>query len=1138
MPDVKKNEKKPEEEPHKSPVNVVPKSTTPEPEQEKLLSLYEKHKLRKCSIRWKNITLKCAGPKCGLISSNHVYVAQIASSTIRPRYIILCERHRDVTAPDIYDYLSQRCGEIISLRKDPIPIDESDAEISEKESLGQTEDKRVRNKALTELPPLRETTKSPVVMASKGGTKRKSSNEDSNSRKKMNVEQTSIDNTGNEENGAEKTVEPESRGRGRKTRSTGPVSSEELVSNNELEGKRPILKKNDTVVENSTSDLEKTPHWSTIFKRNKSSSRNTRRRRGRPFKHSRPTSSASDSVSNDTFPPEPETESPTSAQPEEEGLPDDLPPSSNDDTECQVICVDSDSNEDPPVKPTESANVLLERNCCIPGCKQTTDSIIKVGEAPNFEYLVVCLIHRDCFKNVHGMEPIASSFNKPPKRGEYILEEGEVPPSPPTPEHMLDEETVSNVEKTSSGESYCFPPPINSSPMRGETIPVQRVRPTVLNSKDAVELNGQGQMLVSRKCISMTGPSGVPKSYILEEWGDGSIIYTPAPSGLPLGNCTKEQIAFYKMRQTQAENTDVPRVATQRSEVRAPSLPSTSSQDSQILSRHHIVTNPANPNPHLPIADVSKSELVYIQGQPFLLTSIQGLGGNVQVAKTEQDYSSNLTMQQQQQTASQRRVIKTVTQTPRPGLPPASSSSSRPPPIVIPKISSVTSSNMRTIPQSRTSSSFASKNSSSIKGGSPFVPRQLGRPQTQQLKQTIQSNIHNRVGSLSLPKNLSVRLMNKQQLQDNSQVETIVSDIDSSNDATEPEQILSDPVPIALTRVLGQGPAQSLQITQKTLQKPGNSGRLPQKPTANNQNILFSFVQNADGSAKLTPSPVQQRSLYTPQTARSSNLPQKSTPAPTTMSQKHKIVPPILDNSQVRVVLPKQIAPTSKSFTPIPISMKSYTARPGPASVSHKRPIQKMTLSAPRSVGRPPSGAKPPIKIIQEKRKSESPPPVRVTRHSSQTTPPKRAPELKATSSSETSNVIKIINLNKDTTIRKVVNDDINRLTTTRGSPFSLPVTTIAAVEDDEDDFDVDIDGSDSSFSDTQNSTVPLQNDSEDPSDPLSVKTVATIDLDECDPLGEHESEAPVSRTTSSSSGSGISRRGSLPFPSSIRKRQ
>lgn len=98
-------------------------------------SLYEEYKLRKCSVRWKNITLKCAGPKCGLIDSNHVYVAQIASGTFRPRYILLCKRHRDVTNPEVYDHLSQRLGNIISLRKDPINLEESESEMSDKETL-------------------------------------------------------------------------------------------------------------------------------------------------------------------------------------------------------------------------------------------------------------------------------------------------------------------------------------------------------------------------------------------------------------------------------------------------------------------------------------------------------------------------------------------------------------------------------------------------------------------------------------------------------------------------------------------------------------------------------------------------------------------------------------------------------------------------------------------------------------------------------------------------------------------------------------------------------------------------------------------------------------------------------------------
>lgn len=85
---------------------------------------------------------------------------------------------------------------------------------------------------------------------------------------------------------------------------------------------------------------------------------------------------------------------------------------------------------------------------------------------------------------------------------------------------------------------------------KSDTIPLKRIRPTVLNSNNSVELNAQGYMLVSRKCIS--------QGYIMEQWTDGSVNYTPAPTGLPLGNCTEAQIALYKLRNDQAENSVAP----------------------------------------------------------------------------------------------------------------------------------------------------------------------------------------------------------------------------------------------------------------------------------------------------------------------------------------------------------------------------------------------------------------------------------------------------------------------------------------------------------------------------------------------------------------------------------------------------
>ncbi|XP_063703586.1 uncharacterized protein LOC134833254 isoform X2 [Culicoides brevitarsis] len=257
--------------------------------------------------------------------------------------------------------------------------------------------------------------------------------------------------------------------------------------------------------------------------------------------------------------------------------------------EPEVICLeDSDSDDEKSLKKPKDDGIA---QCCIPGCKSSSvHSIITVGESPNFEHLTVCLHHRDCFKNIHAVKPIEIHPNEKSKYGNYVLEEGEVPPSPEkSPERILPTSTIV------------------ASPSRIiEPIPVQRVRPTVSVS-NTIEVNAQGHTLISRKCT--TNPSGSSELFVLEEWSDGSKIYTPAPPGLPLGKCTKEQIAFYKARIPPSSSTSI--------------IPTVIPDNNEILSARHIVPSVA---PTLPIADISKSELVYIGGKPYLLTGVQGLG--------------------------------------------------------------------------------------------------------------------------------------------------------------------------------------------------------------------------------------------------------------------------------------------------------------------------------------------------------------------------------------------------------------------------------------------------------------------------------------------------------------------------------
>lgn len=67
-----------------------------------------------------------------------------------------------------------------------------------------------------------------------------------------------------------------------------------------------------------------------------------------------------------------------------------------------------------------------------------------------------------------------------------------------------------------------------------------------------------------------------------------------------------------------------------------------------------------------------------------------------------------------------------------------------------------------------------------------------------------------------MPRNVSVTLMDKQQPQQTSHEESILSDV--SHELAEPEEILSDPIPMMLTRV-DQGPLQNVTHHTKKFAK-------------------------------------------------------------------------------------------------------------------------------------------------------------------------------------------------------------------------------------------------------------------------------------------------------------------------------
>lgn len=461
------------------------------------------------------IEIKCAFPNCGLIDSNHVFVAQTWSWLDGKMHdVILCERHRDVTDLKTYKYLS-RYGEVVSLRKDPITIDKCNTDASDK------------------------------------GIKRYSemSIDSANPRKKIMVDTKTCDEISNE-------------------------SVEEMITENPSSS--------------GGSKREKSQYWRSIFK---NVIKKPNRQRGRARKQKQPLSTLGvfTSYLSDNGPPElPTPESSTSSI---EATSKDLPQNASD-----VSSIIQSST-----LPSQTSNVLLEhkelkvmvdqlqsrlkvleekrlekvptsgkedgrqcqdmmmhsshiknegekRNCCIPGCKSDEIESIKVGEGPNLENIFVCSQHRDCFKTIPDIDLKA---------------------------------------------------PSNDKAQQAE-IPVLRIQPTFLSSKDADEFDARGNKLVSRKCVLRPQGRG-RRSHIMEEWSDGSINFTPAPKGLPLGNCTKEQIAFYNVKRIQVGTSSVPRAKpaeTNQLDQSSPkpfaSTPQTAvTHDPSTTQSEHPVANPA-----------------------------------------------------------------------------------------------------------------------------------------------------------------------------------------------------------------------------------------------------------------------------------------------------------------------------------------------------------------------------------------------------------------------------------------------------------------------------------------------------------------------------------------------------------------
>uniref|UniRef100_A0A336LYE1 CSON010378 protein n=1 Tax=Culicoides sonorensis TaxID=179676 RepID=A0A336LYE1_CULSO len=1055
IPKIEKKKPETEKPRIKSPVIVHQSSND---EKHKYKSLFEKYEIKDFSINWNNIKLKCSGPNCGLIKSNSMFVAQISSSGVRPRYLMLCENHRDITEPDTYCYLTQRLGTVISLRNRSPESADPDNENKVKEN--ESEQPVIENES--------EESDTPLSNKIERGVKRKlkSSDHKKKSMKTKVQEKIESEDDKSRESPIETTV--------RRTRSSAPIREEDIPEL--IEWRRKPVKENqkkeekiETSNENESASQSKDekgksqPAWRSIFKPANSGTQK-KRKRGRPFKRS--TSSASDSTSRGSTPA---LDDKTETQETMPDAPDENTAKDAEKTDAKkeamdVICLDSDSNGDEPIitpHPGQvSNNVKLETKCCYPGCnREESVSIIKVGLPPDFEYLVVCGRHRHCFANIQEILPVSAfqplikqtlSANEP-----YILEEGEVPPSPPTPdtyEPMSDEE---------------LPPPINPSTTVKETIPVQRVKPTVLNNEDPVELNAQGQMLVSRKCISMTGPSNVPKKYILEEFADGSIVYTPAPPDLPLGICTKKQIAFYKAKQSTQRNSNL------TTQVSNPVRVSVESDN--ILSARDIVPVP-NPNPGMPIADVSKSELVYIRGQPFLLTSIQGFPNSTNNVPSFQQPQQNIQQPQ-----------------PRVVIPPPSVSfnQSAHSNMTLPVISSVSTLNPNPTTSNRTNN----------------LPKQPVKVQPSN------SNTTKRYSAIQYPRQSQV-------------VPTVVNPTQNQViTLNEPEEIFSDPIrPVALTRVEPDA-SRGFQLTQHApVQKSNeNSGgtfsvrKLPPKSSSSGSNIQMSFVENSKtGSKIVTKCPPKIGTV--PAVGRPRKIAPKIGPASVIGRAREN------DTEEIRKST-VQLKPTTITKTP-QVTLKNVsqsisnsglqsTVRSTSTNLVKNLMAAEVTI---RSVPLNPKCSAPKPSSVPAKPQEEAESsPVRVTRQRSFVIPQK--PPEPTRTSNPISKVVKVINLN---TKPSTSTDDI--FSSEKRSPFTLPVTEIPAFDENDDE------------SSNESDRNVANNDSYDPSDPLSVKTVVTIDLDEDDPLN---GPAPVTKSSSSaSSRPGPTRRGSLPFPSTLIKRR
>lgn len=620
--------------------------------------LFQKYDIKKCGIRWKPLTMKCALPTCHTISERTMYVARLGDLT-RPRFILLCENHRDVTEPGIYGYLSQRLGDIYSLRKSAIEVCDSDSDV------GKHDDGLCENisqkRILDESPREVSSNNKKLKIDPKQTLDNEEIEVEKVKEKSVNKKTTQIDNTKalksdspipNKKRAVEnlevtKTLEPEPTLKtGRATRASGikpadiPLDYITALEKRTIKHPLPDTVNSDELNKSKEPEISnKKSDWRTIFK---PKSKNKSRRRGKKPK-GKPNSDSTESSPSTLSANEREDGETSESQHSTEYTEKNYKENNSvvEKTASNIISLDSDdetnsskSNDDNPII----------GNCCIPGCttgeieRGETYFVAKIGEDPNIEYVLLCNQHRDCLDNVQNLEQVGSDTQFSALKtaeGPYILEEGELPS-----DAMIKISTNKLQQKNSR-----IPHNVLDSPVKDSvSTPIQVVRPTIQREEE--EINAGGHRLVSRTCVQMTGKSGAPEKFILEDWSDGTIIYTPAPPDLPMGDCSKKRLDFYKQKQILTKEFEEAKqrqrfntIPSPRLNTIRPAVPSSSRQPiklnpppsqntiqlntSHILSSSHIKPAGYKTNDPKLTGDAGKSELVYIGGKPFLLTSVE-----------------------------------------------------------------------------------------------------------------------------------------------------------------------------------------------------------------------------------------------------------------------------------------------------------------------------------------------------------------------------------------------------------------------------------------------------------------------------------------------------------------------------------